>query len=143
MKRLRGGLVCKPHRLVAHSSLGWRVIQKKRRQGVRHDLEVKAVVVDRFIIRFRRVLTPEQTYFTESDCKVVLQKSIPAQIRQLVLYISNDKRYVDVCVQRLTFADYFINTFCEIKTFYETVKILRPSTAPILAQNYKLANSQT
>jgi len=29
MKRFRGGLVCKAHRLVYHSTLGWRVIKKK------------------------------------------------------------------------------------------------------------------
>jgi len=31
------------------------------------------------------------TYLTESVYKVVWQKSIPARIRQLILYISNDK----------------------------------------------------
>jgi len=30
-------------------------------------------------------------YLSESVYKVVLQKSIPAQIRQLILYISNNK----------------------------------------------------
>jgi len=30
-------------------------------------------------------------YLTESVYKVVLQKSSPAQVRQLILYISNDK----------------------------------------------------
>ena len=30
MKRFRGGLVFKAHRLVYHSTLGWRVIKKKR-----------------------------------------------------------------------------------------------------------------
>jgi len=29
VKRFRGGLVCKAHRLVYHSTLGWRVIKKK------------------------------------------------------------------------------------------------------------------
>ena len=37
----------------------------------------------------------EQLYLTESVYKFVLQMSILAQIRQLVLYISNDKGYVD------------------------------------------------
>ena len=32
------------------------------------------------------------------------QKSIPAQIRQRILYISNDEGYVDGFVQELTFA---------------------------------------
>jgi len=33
VKRFRGGLVFKAHRLVCHSTLGWRVIQKKKEQG--------------------------------------------------------------------------------------------------------------
>ena len=33
----------------------------------------------------------EQFYLTESVYKVVLQKSIPAQIRQRILYISIDE----------------------------------------------------
>ena len=36
-----------------------------------------------------------QTHITESVYKVALQESIPAQFRQLVLYISNDKGQVD------------------------------------------------
>jgi len=31
VKRFRGGLVCKAHRLVYHSTLGWRVIKKKKK----------------------------------------------------------------------------------------------------------------
>ena len=31
MKRFRGGLVCKAHRLVYHLTLGWRVIKKKKK----------------------------------------------------------------------------------------------------------------
>ena len=30
VKRLRGGLVFKAHRLVYHSTLGWRVVKKKK-----------------------------------------------------------------------------------------------------------------
>ena len=40
----------------------------------------------------------------ESVSKVVSHKSIPAQIRQLVLDISYDKGYVDGFVRELTFA---------------------------------------
>ena len=36
--------------------------------------------------------------------EVVLQRSIPAQIRQIIFYISNDKGSVDGFVQELTFA---------------------------------------
>ena len=31
MKRFRGGLVFKAHRLVHHTTLGWRVIKKKKK----------------------------------------------------------------------------------------------------------------
>ena len=30
-------------------------------------------------------------YLTESVCTVVLQKAIPAQIRQLILYVNNNE----------------------------------------------------
>ena len=39
MKRFRGGLVCKAHRLVYHPNLGSRVIKKKRRTSNRGELE--------------------------------------------------------------------------------------------------------
>jgi len=44
------------------------------------------------------------SYLTPSVFKVVLRKPIPTQIRQLVLYISNSKEYVDGFVRELTFA---------------------------------------
>jgi len=43
-------------------------------------------------------------YLTGSVDTVVLQKSIPAQIRQLILHISNNKGCVDRFVRELTFA---------------------------------------
>jgi len=36
-KRFRGGLVCKDHRLVYHSTLGLRVITKKRRSDLEEE----------------------------------------------------------------------------------------------------------
>ena len=33
VNRFRGGLVLKAHRLVSHSTLGWRVIKKKKYGG--------------------------------------------------------------------------------------------------------------
>ena len=36
-----------------------------------------------------------EAYLTESAYKVALQKPIPAQICQLILYISNNKGWVD------------------------------------------------
>ena len=41
--------------------------------------------------RDSRGLFEDHSYLTESIYKVVLQKSIPAQIRQLILYISNNQ----------------------------------------------------
>ena len=59
----------------------------------------------------RRFLTPclpslegFRVYFTEIVDNVFSQKSIPAQTRQLVLYVSNDKGKVDGCVRKLTYA---------------------------------------
>jgi len=43
-------------------------------------------------------------YLTENVYEVVSQESFPAQIRQLILYISNHKGEVDGFVQELTFA---------------------------------------
>ena len=34
VKRFRGGLVFKAHRLVYHSTLGWRIIKKKEEERV-------------------------------------------------------------------------------------------------------------
>ena len=45
-----------------------------------------------------------QVYPFESVCKVSLQKSIPAQICQLILYVIDDTRQVDGFVRELTFA---------------------------------------
>ena len=50
------------------------------------------------------LVPPQPSYLTESVYKVVLQMSIPAQIRQRVLYISNDKGLVDEFARELTFA---------------------------------------
>ena len=46
----------------------------------------------------------KQVHLTARVYKVVMQKSAPAQIRQLVLHISNDKGYVDGFAWELTFA---------------------------------------
>ena len=44
------------------------------------------------------------SYLTHSLFEVVLQKSIPTQTRQLILYLSNSKGSVDGYVVKLTFA---------------------------------------
>jgi len=47
--------------------------------------------------------------------EVILQKSMPAQIRQLVIYVSNNKGYVGAIVRELTCANQlYVNTFCEM-----------------------------
>ena len=49
-------------------------------------------------------LTLLGSYLTQSVLKVVLQKAIPTQICQLILYISNSKGYADEFVGELTSA---------------------------------------
>ena len=51
-----------------------------------------------FLTVFRRF------HITESVCQVVLQKSIPAQIRQLILDDSDDTGYVDEFAGESAFA---------------------------------------
>ena len=49
-------------------------------------------------------LRSNRIYLTESVYKVVLQKSIPPPIRQLILHISNNEGQIDRFVRELTFA---------------------------------------
>ena len=46
-----------------------------------------------------------RTYLTESVYEVVLQTSIPAQIRQFILYISNNQGLIDEFVRESPFAE--------------------------------------
>ena len=55
--------------------------------------------------RRARRTTEQQSRLTESVFEVVLQKSIPAQIRQLILFDINDKGYADGFVGELTFCE--------------------------------------
>ena len=57
-----------------------------------------------------------QTYLSESVHKVGLQKSISAQIRQLILDISNTKDKLTNLRGNWSLQNNFINTLCEIKT---------------------------
>ena len=50
------------------------------------------------LITWQVIACPEDAF------QVVLQKSIPAQIRQLILYISNNEGQVDGFVRELSFA---------------------------------------
>ena len=50
-------------------------------------------------------VSPLSIHLTESVYKVALQKSFSAQIRPPILYISNNKGYVDGYVKELTFAN--------------------------------------
>ena len=54
---------------------------------------------------FTRHSVSDYFYLTESIHKVVLPKSIPAQIHQLILYTRNNKEYVDEFVRELTCAE--------------------------------------
>ena len=54
--------------------------------------------------RVRALAEAAGLHLTESVYKIVSQKSIPPQIRQLFLYISNNKGQVDGFVGELTFA---------------------------------------
>jgi len=56
-----------------------------------------------------------RSYLTKSVCKVVLQKSIFAQIRRLVLCCYYYKELVDECVGELTFARRFYKHFLSDK----------------------------
>jgi len=47
---------------------------------------------------------PHRPYLTEKVFKVILQKSIPSQFRQIIFYISNSKGYVKKIVRKLTFS---------------------------------------
>jgi len=49
-------------------------------------------------------LASSQVYLTESVYKVVLQKSTPAQTRQLIFHPNNEKGHVDGFARELTFA---------------------------------------
>ena len=53
-------------------------------------------------------------YLTEIVHKVVSEKSTPAQIRQLIPHVSNNKECVDRLVRELTFANRLYKTLCEI-----------------------------
>ena len=54
-----------------------------------------------------------RVYHTESVHTIVLQQSISAKIRQLILYISNDGGRVDEFVRELSFAKRLVNRVCE------------------------------
>ena len=69
----------------------------------------------RWRLRIPAVGYHTRVYLTESFCQVVLKKSIPAQIRELIRYISNDKGYVDGFVRKLTFQNDLLSTVCEIR----------------------------
>ena len=55
VKRFRGGLVFKAHRLVYHSTLGWRVIKKKKRRlKPEVGLQLVPLVKPRSLVPFSR-----------------------------------------------------------------------------------------
>ena len=120
MKRFRGGLVFKAHRLLYHSTLGLRVIKKKKKVRLEHcDLRSR------------------HPYLTQSVFQVVLQNSIPSQIRQLILY--KDK-LTNLCWNRLWQND-FINTLGEMKVAEEEETRVREEEARLQAQVQQVASS--
>jgi len=52
VKRFRGGLVFKAHRLLYHLTLSWRVIKKKKKLGCVHPHAVLSEV-ERLVLRAR------------------------------------------------------------------------------------------
>ena len=56
--------------------------------------------------------TPEtEVYPREGVYKVALQKSIPPQIRQLIVFYYKDKEFVDRFVRELTCAKWLVKFF--------------------------------
>ena len=55
-------------------------------------------------------------YLTESVFKVIFRESIPTQIRQLIIHISNNKGQVDEFVRKLTYARRLYKHFLRDKT---------------------------
>ena len=53
-----------------------------------------------------------QVYLSQNVFQVVLQKSIPTQIRLLILYISNSKGYVDGFMGGVDFCKTTLETLC-------------------------------
>ena len=55
-------------------------------------------------------------FFSQEVFIVGLQNSIPARIRQRILYNSNNKEEVDGFVWEMTLQNDFVNTVCEIRS---------------------------
>jgi hypothetical protein len=69
------------------------------------DAALSALAPESWTPAVGREAVHPKTCLAESVDKVVLQKSIPAQIRQRILYISINEGYVDGFVWELTFAE--------------------------------------
>jgi len=79
VKRFRGGLVFKAHRLVYHSTLGWRVIKKKKKKKRIQPLFAEIpttlfVLLNLFYSRFGLASGPFRTV-KDLRCLVVYQES--------------------------------------------------------------------
>ena len=70
--------MCKAHRLLYHSTPGSRVMMIKKKGGKPHRTGRGRAAASASALA--------HSYLTESVDKVVLQKPIPAQILQLILY---------------------------------------------------------
>jgi hypothetical protein len=85
------------HRFIIHP-LG--PASEQRGNNVKHFKDLKSKAGTRPLLSSVR----SKAYLTKSVDKVVLQKSIPTQIHQLILYISNSKGQADGFVGQLTSA---------------------------------------
>ena len=82
-----------------------------------------------------------QLYLTESVQKVVLQDLIPAQIRQLILYISNNRGQVDGFVWELTFDPTpYLSAIGGVLLLEEIVFVLEERCRRALARTRPLSN---
>ena len=75
------------------------------------------------------MFSDDLSHLTHSHFKVVLQKSIPAQICQLILYVCNSTGKVDRSVGKLTSTKRFTSTLCEMMSAAAAEVFRRSSTS--------------
>ena len=83
VQRFRGGLVFKAHRLLYHSTLGLRVVKKKKKVVPSPLMAATSEATRSWNGSFT---CHARFYLIQSVFKGVLQKLTPLQIRQLILY---------------------------------------------------------
>ena len=83
------------------------MLRVPRSLAVATGLKLLVTGLNRTSLLLRVNLTTLQLHLTESDYKVVLRKSIPAQSRHLIIHISRDKGQLVGFVGELTLQDAF------------------------------------